>query len=48
MTATLSITSADLSEVRIPLDELRSSPLAESRVSDFHCVTTWTARSPGR
>lgn len=40
----LSITSADLGEVRIPLDELRSSALAESRVSDFHCVTTWTAR----
>ena len=29
---------------QIPLDELRSSALGESRVSDFHCVTTWTAR----
>lgn len=42
--AILSVDSADLGEVRIPLDDLRSSPLAESRVSDFHCVTTWTAR----
>ena len=42
--STLNITSADLGEIRIPLDELRSSALAESRVLDFHCVTTWTAR----
>jgi DMSO/TMAO reductase YedYZ molybdopterin-dependent catalytic subunit len=42
--STLDITSTDLGEVRIPLDELRSSELGESRVSDFHCVTTWTAR----
>jgi DMSO/TMAO reductase YedYZ molybdopterin-dependent catalytic subunit len=41
---TLNITSADLGEIQIPLDELASSALAESRVSDFHCVTTWTAR----
>jgi DMSO/TMAO reductase YedYZ molybdopterin-dependent catalytic subunit len=40
----LSITSADGGEVRIPLDEVRSSALGESRVADFHCVTTWTAR----
>jgi DMSO/TMAO reductase YedYZ molybdopterin-dependent catalytic subunit len=40
----LTITSADGGEVRIPLEELRSSALGESRVSDFHCVTTWTAR----
>jgi DMSO/TMAO reductase YedYZ molybdopterin-dependent catalytic subunit len=40
----LSITSADLGEVRITLEELRASVLAESRPSDFHCVTTWTAR----
>lgn len=31
-------------ELRITHDELRSSPLVESRTSDFHCVTTWTAR----
>lgn len=42
--ATLSITSGDLGEIRLPVDELRSSALAESRVSDFHCVTTWSAR----
>ncbi len=42
--STLGITSTHLGEIRIPLDELRSSELGESRVSDFHCVTTWTAR----
>jgi len=41
--STLTVTSADLGEVWVPLDELRSSALTESRVSDFHCVTTWTA-----
>ena len=40
----LCVKSADLGEIRIPLDELRSSALTESSVSDFHCVTTWTAR----
>jgi len=40
----LCVKSADLLEIRIPLDELRSSALTKSRVSDFHCVTTWTAR----
>ncbi len=42
--STLNITSADLGEIQIPLNDLGSSALAESRVSDFHCVTTWTAR----
>ncbi len=40
----LSIMSADLGEIRIPLDELGSSSQEESRVADMHCVTTWTAR----
>jgi hypothetical protein len=40
----LRITSADLGEVRITIDELHASALVESKPSDFHCVTTWTAR----
>lgn len=40
----LCVKSEDLGEIRIPLGELRSSALSKSRVSDFHCVTTWTAR----
>lgn len=31
--------------MEIALDELRGSALAETRTSDFHCVTTWTARA---
>ena len=31
-------------EVRFAIDELRACGLVESRTSDFHCVTTWTAR----
>lgn len=42
----LRLSSANLGEILIPLDELRSSDLSESRRSDFHCVTTWTA--PGQ
>ena len=42
--STLNITSAALGEIRIPFAELGSCALTESRMSDFHCVTTWTAR----
>ncbi|MFN0089933.1 MAG: molybdopterin-dependent oxidoreductase [Acidimicrobiales bacterium] len=38
------IVSAALGETRILLDELHSSALTKSEMSDFHCVTTWTAR----
>ncbi|MGF1647827.1 MAG: molybdopterin-dependent oxidoreductase [Kineosporiaceae bacterium] len=40
----LRLASTGLGEIRIGLDDLRSSPFVQSRVSDFHCVTTWTAR----
>ena len=30
--------------MEVALEELRSSELVETRTSDFHCVTTWTAR----
>ena len=43
-TSALCVESDDLGEIRIPLNELRSSTLARSRVSDLHCVTTWTVR----
>jgi DMSO/TMAO reductase YedYZ molybdopterin-dependent catalytic subunit len=40
----LSISSPALGEMRVAFDELRTVDLVSSRTSDFHCVTTWSAR----
>lgn len=40
----LRVASPDGEELRIAHDELRSSDLVQTRTSDVHCVTTWTAR----
>ena len=42
--ATLRVTSFAGNHQVISHEELQASNLVESRASDFHCVTTWTAR----
>ena len=40
----LRVAAPGAAEIAISHDELRASELVETRTSDFHCVTTWTAR----
>ena len=40
----LRVAAPGVAEFRITHEELHASELVETRASDFHCVTTWTAR----
>lgn len=40
----LQVAAPGVADIRITHEELHASELVETRTSDFHCVTTWTAR----
>jgi DMSO/TMAO reductase YedYZ molybdopterin-dependent catalytic subunit len=40
----LRIVAPGVGEIAVTHEELRGSELVNARTSDFHCVTTWTAR----